>query len=127
MNLTLCLTVIASGSVLPSVAEAQVQILSPAPGATVHGIVQIKATKPQSGEGWITYSVSPSQDRYLAAAMSPFSIKWNTQLYRGGSRAYPDGQYTIMATGFDGSGRRQFPQLFFGRSRVLPYIQRNYI
>ncbi len=102
-----CLTVIVSGSVLPSVAEAQVQILSPSPGATVHGIVQIKATKPQSGEGWITYSVSPSQDKYLAATMSPFSIKWNTQLYRGGKRAYPDGRYTITATGFDGSGRRQ--------------------
>ena len=102
-----CLTVIVSGSVLPGATEAQVQILSPSPGATVHGIVQIKATKSQAGEGWITYSVSPSQDKYLAAAMSPFSIKWNTQLYRGGARAYPDGRYTIMATGFDGSGRQQ--------------------
>ena len=99
MSIALCLSVIVSGSVLPSVAEAQVQILSPSPGATVHGIVQIKATKPQSGDGWITYSVSPSQDKYLAAAMSPFSIKWNTQLYRGDERAYPDGQYTIIATG----------------------------
>ncbi len=106
MIIALCLTVIVSGSVLPSVAEAQVQILSPSSGATVHGIVQIKATKPQAEEGWITYSVSPGQDKYLAA-MSPFSIKWNTQLYRGDTRAYPDGQYTIMATGFDGSGRRQ--------------------
>ncbi|MCK4324294.1 MAG: hypothetical protein KAW89_07170, partial [Armatimonadetes bacterium] len=107
MIIALCLTVIVSGSVLSSVAEAQVQILSPSPGASVHGIVQIKATKPQAGEGWITYSVSPGQDKYLAAVMSPFSIKWNTQLYRGGERAYPDGRYTITATGFDGSGRRQ--------------------
>jgi len=107
MIVAFCLTVIVLGSVLPSVAEAQVQILSPSPGATVHGIVQIEATKPQAGEGWITYSVSPSQDMYLAAAMSPFSIKWNTQLYRGNERVYPDGQYTITATGFDGSGRRQ--------------------
>ncbi len=109
MNIALCLVVIVImlGSVLPGVAEAQVRILSPSAGATVHGIVQIKATKPQPGEGWITYSISPSQDPYLAAVMSPFSIKWNTQLYRGEERAYPDGQYTITATGFDGSGRQQ--------------------
>jgi len=106
-NIALCLTVIVLGSVMPGVAEAQVQILSPSPGVRVHGIVQIKATKPLSGEGWITYSVKPSQEKYLAAAMSPFSIKWNTQLYRGDERAYPDGQYTITATGFDGSGRQQ--------------------
>jgi len=105
MFIALCFAVIVSGSVLPGIAEAQVQILSPSPGATVHGIVQIKATKPQPDEGWITFSVSPSQDKYLAAAMSPFSIEW--KLYRGDARVYPDGRYTIIATGFDGSGRRQ--------------------
>ncbi len=87
--------------------EAQVQILSPTSGAVVHGVVAIKAAKPQSQDGWVTFSVQPSRDAYLAAAMAPFSIKWNTQVYHDGKRVYPDGQYTIKAMGFDGSGRRQ--------------------
>ena len=100
-----CLAIALLGAIVPS--AAQVKILAPAPGAVVHGVVLIKATKPQMDDGWITYSAQPSSEAYLAAAMSPFTIQWNTQLHRDDQRVYPDGHYTITAIGFDGSGRRQ--------------------
>ncbi len=103
--ISLCFTVALWGTAVPGV--AQVQFLSPQQGSLVHGAVEIKATKPQPEQGWISYSIQPSNNAQLAAAMAPFSIVWNTQVYQQGQRVYPDGQYTITAAGFDGSGRRQ--------------------
>ncbi len=102
---TSCIVIALAGTICPG--AAQVAILAPEAGAVVRGVVKISATKPQADDGWVTFSVLPSRDAYLAAAMSPFAIKWNTQVYRDGKRVYPDGQYTIKAMGFDGSGRRQ--------------------
>lgn len=84
----------------------QVRFLSPQAG-TVRGVVELKATKPNPGDGWISYKISPAgkEGDYITAVINPFSYIWDTRK-RGanGARIYPDGDYVLVATAFDPSG-----------------------
>lgn len=88
--------------------EAQVKIFYPTEGSTVHGIVTVEATKSDPGDGWIAFRVLPTDQKYLMATTAPARFEWDTQARdERGKQIYPDGQYTIEAAGYDGSGREQ--------------------
>lgn len=83
-----------------------VRFTSPQPG-TVRGVVEIKATKPNPNDGWISYKISPAgkEGDYVTAVINPFVYAWDTRKRdASGARIYPDGDYVVVATAFDPSG-----------------------
>jgi len=84
----------------------QVRFVSPQPG-TVRGVVELKATKPNPGDGWISYKISPAgkEGDYVTAVINPFTYAWDTRKRDAtGARIYPDGDYVLVASAFDPSG-----------------------
>ncbi len=91
-----------------SVAWAQVKILSPADGATVYGIVTVQASKPDPNDGWISFRVTPADQKFLVAVTTPFTFDWNSaERNDKGQQVYPDGDYTLEAAAYDGAGKQQ--------------------
>ncbi len=87
---------------------AQVSITSPKNGATVFGVVTVQATKADPGDGWIAFRVTPADEKFLVAVTAPFTFEWNTALRDARAQAtYPDGEYTLEAAAYDGSGKQQ--------------------
>ena len=83
-----------------------VSFISPQNGATVRGVLELHATKPNPSDGWISYKVGQAgQDgNYVSAVITPFNYKWDTRQHTAeGGRVYPDGDYVIIATAYDSS------------------------
>lgn len=109
--LSVALILLASCALLgwnSSGAWAQVKILSPANGATVYGIVTVQASKPDPDDGWISFRVTPADQKFLVAVTTPFTFDWNSaERNDKGQQVYPDGDYTLEAVAYDGAGKQQ--------------------
>ncbi len=84
----------------------QVSFISPQNGATVRGVLELHATKPNPGDGWISYKVGQAgQDgNYVAAVITPFTYNFDSRQHTAeGGRVYPDGDYVLTATAYDSS------------------------
>ncbi|MFQ6096863.1 MAG: hypothetical protein ACE5O2_03990 [Armatimonadota bacterium] len=88
---------------------AQTPLLkSPRDGQVVRGIVALSATKPNPGEGWISYMLTGGQlekPTLIAAVINPFTYNWDTRERQEGKRRFPDGRYTLVMTAHDPTSR----------------------
>ena len=101
------LLVVIVGILGVGIASAQVSVTNPADGTTVRGTVEIVASKPATGEGWISYKVLKQGENgdFQAAIIAPYKYTWDTRARDDkGQRLYPDGAYEITAAAFGPSG-----------------------
>jgi hypothetical protein len=81
-----------------------VELKTPRDGQLLRGIVPLSATKPDPGEGWISYMLTGGQlekPTLVAAVIDPFSYDWDTRERQEGKQRFPDGQYTLLVSAHD--------------------------
>ncbi len=87
---------------------AQVKIEAPKDGGTVFGVVTVQASKADPNDGWVAFRVTPADQKFLVAVTTPFAFEWNTAARDDKAKQlYADGDYTLEAAAYDGSGKQQ--------------------
>jgi hypothetical protein len=85
-----------------------VELRTPHNGQVIRGIVPLSATKPNPGEGWVSYMLTGGQlgkPTLIAAVIDPFTYDWNTRERQEGKQVFPDGQYTLVTSAHDPTSR----------------------